>query len=146
MNSLKFVTQIKGVYEFVKEEVASPTHNLSDPHCKEGEGSREGTRLTSTFNGWQLGGSPPASSMGTRQGWRRGASSAGASASTVAGGAGPLRWGRRRATAAVGGVGLLRPPVPQGHGIVGRWLQSWPVARGPYARTLYRPMSSYSDE
>ena len=41
MNSLKFVTKIKGVYQFVKE-AASPTHDLSDPHSKEGEGSREG--------------------------------------------------------------------------------------------------------
>jgi hypothetical protein len=107
MNSLKFVTQIKGVYQFVKEEAASPTHNLSDPHSKEGEGSREGPRRTSTFSGWQLGGSPPAGSMGTiRRAMPQGLS---------------LSGGRQHGPSSVGGaVGLRRhgatlAAAPQGH-------------------------------
>ena len=129
MNSLKFVTQSKGVYQFIKEEATSPTHNLSDPHSKEGDGSREGTWRTSTLSGWQLVCSPPAGSMGcdaTRVlfgggSWRR--------PSTVGAPQGPniegplwLQWpaahgslGRRqRGAPSTGSAWLLRPELARG--------------------------------
>ena len=121
MNSLKFVTQSKGVYQFVKEEETSPTHNLSDPHSKEGDGSREGTWRTSTLSGRQLVCSPSAGSMGcdaTRVlfggGRRRRPSTVGVTYGPDI--EGPLQLQRRMDSWAGGSAGLHRPAVSQGHG------------------------------
>ena len=108
MNSLKFVTQSKGVYQFIKEEATSPTHNLSDPHSKEGDGSREGTWRTSTLSGWQLVCSPPAGSMGCD------------TMRVLFGG------GRRRRPSTVG--------APQGPDIEGPLLLQRPAAHGSLGR------------
>ena len=68
------------------------TQFVRSTQSKEGKGSREGTRRTSTFNGWPLAACLLST---TRQhGWRRWASSAGDAA-------GP--WPRRAAQALFGG-------------------------------------------
>ena len=116
MNSLKFVTQSKGVYLFIKEEETSPTHNLSVPHSKEGDGSREGTWRTSTLSGWQLVCSPPAGSMGC-------------DATRVLFGG-----GRRRRPSTVGVLqgpdieGPLRLQRPVAHCSLGQWQRGAPSA------------------
>ena len=130
MNSLKFVTQSKGVYQFIKEEATSPTHNLSDPHSKEGDGSREGTLLTSTLSGWQLVCSPPAGSMGcdaTRVlfggGRQRRPSTVGVTYGPDI--EGPLQLQRRMDSWAGGSAGLHRPAA---HGSFGQSRREAPSA------------------
>ena len=126
MNSLKFVTQSKGVYQFIKEEATSPTHNLSDPHSKEGDGSREGTWRTSTLSGWPLVCSPPVGSMGC-------------DATRVLFGG-----GRRRSPSTVGAPqgpdieGPLRLQRPAAHGSLGRRQRGAPSA-GSVAGPRRRP-------
>ena len=101
------------------------TQFVRSTHSKEGEGSREGTRRTSTFSGWPL--AACLLSAAWQHGWRRGASSAGDAAGPRprAGRAGPLRWGAQHgpgiegpwwhgASAAAGCARLLRPAAARG--------------------------------